>query len=173
MPNFKLADDELLQIAKSLIEANHTHLLKAKITFVYQDKAPKTGDGKVILGKARKRTEIDKLLGREHEDFIIIIGKDKWDEANEEERRCLLDHELSHCGVVVSNKGNLKWIMLRHDLEEFVPILSRYAYLRDQLGDIVSNPPKDPTQKTVWLRRIRPKQQETIGNVKTWQELQK
>ena len=132
------------EMAKDLIDRYHQHLKAAKIVYLFRDKAWPSQDGKVILGRARKRSDVDKLLGRENEDFLILIGKDKWTAANEEKRRWIVDHELSHCGALVSNKGVVKWIMKKHDVEEFYNMWQRYEWKREEVKKLVFTPPRDP-----------------------------
>lgn len=133
---------ELKERAIDLISRYHQHLLQATITYLFTDRATKTTCGKTILGKARKRAEIDKLLGREHEDFLIIVARDKWEKMDAEHQAHVLDHELSHCGVVVSNDGRLRWIIRQHDVAEFYSVFHRYAFRREELGNLIANPPK-------------------------------
>ena len=136
--------EEVKTLAQGLIDRYHQHLKAAKIVYLFRDKAWATQDGKVILGRARKRSEIDKMLGREHEDFLIIIGKDKWTTADEEKRGWLVDHELSHCGCLVSNKGVVKWIIKKHDVEEFYTMWKRYEFKRQEVQTAIFSPPRDP-----------------------------
>lgn len=140
MSEYTIAD-EVKIVAESLIRQYHQHLSRAKITYLFRDQAWKTRDGMVILGRASKRSKIDKLLSREQEDFIVIIGRDKWDKLNDEEKRALVDHELCHCGVIVSSSGEMKWILRSHPIEEFPEILARYEFKRQELGNLIQNPP--------------------------------
>jgi hypothetical protein len=147
---------ELKERATVLINKYHQHLLQATITYLFTDRATKTTCGKTILGKARKRAEIDKLLGREHEDFLVIVAKDKWDQMDIEHQDHVIDHELSHCGVVVSNDGRLRWIIRQHDVAEFYSIFHRYSFRRQEFSDLIANPPKSDiiVQEAPIRRRI-------------------
>lgn len=132
---------EVETVAKALIEAHHRHLLEAKISYVFKDKAWKTGDSRIILGKAAKRNELDQLLSERREDFVMIVGKDKWEKMTEVEKRCLVDHELCHMGIAMSGDGSTKFIVRSHPIEEFPENLARFEYRRILLGDLIKNPP--------------------------------
>jgi maltodextrin utilization protein YvdJ len=136
--------EEVKTLAKELIDRYHQHLKAAKIVYLFRDKAWATQDGKVILGNARKRSEVDKLLGREHEDFLIILGKDKWALSDDNKKKWMVDHELNHCGALVSNKGVVKWIIKKHDVEEFYAMWQRYEFKREEVKNAIFTPPKDP-----------------------------
>ena len=142
--SFEFVTEDVSRMTQELIDRYHQHLKPAKIVYLFRDKAWATQDGKVILGRARKRSEVDKLLGREHEDFLIIIGKDKWTTADENKKMWLVDHELSHCGCLVSNKGVVKWIIKKHDVEEFYSMWQRHEFKREEVKNMVLSPPKDP-----------------------------
>jgi hypothetical protein len=145
---------EVLEVSKPLIEAYHRHLLKAKVGYVFRDKAWKTFDSKTVLGRAAKRNELDQLLSKEGEDFVVVVGKDKWDKMTEIEKRCLLDHELCHCGVRVEADGSKVFILRSHGIEEFPENLARFEHRRKLLGDLIQSPPSPITTRQ--LRRITP-----------------
>ena len=153
---YELASAEVGEIAQKLIEKDHRHLLEANISYLFRDRGWKTGgDGRTILGKAAKRNEIDKLLSQRKEDFIIIIPKPTWDKMSEDERRCVIDHELCHCGIRLDTGGNKKWMLRKHTIEEFPENLARFSARRDQLGALISDPPSAIVSKPPSLRRIR------------------
>lgn len=138
---YQLADKEVEDMAKSILARDHTHLLEANITYLFRESSWKKGDGKTILGKASKRNEIDRILSHRKEDFIVIIVKPRWDAMSEEERRCLIDHELCHCGILIDNSGNRKWILRGHVIEEFPENLARFSFRREQIGKLIEYPP--------------------------------
>ena len=119
---YSLVTKDVVEMAEELIR--HPHLLKARISYLFRDREWTGSGGKVILGKAAARDEIDKLLSKNSEDFIILIARPTWDDMDEEKRRALLDHELSHT------------------IEEFPEVLARYAFKRRELGELIENPPK-------------------------------
>lgn len=153
--------DEVEAIARNLIPRFHRHLIdgNARIAYLFRDKAWKTTSS-VILGRASKRSEIDKFLSANREDFIIIMAKPEWDKLDSSKKEILVDHELSHMGIIVSSTGVSKWIILDHPIEEFPEILARHESKRQELGALIESPPPkilvspEPTARR--RRRIRP-----------------
>jgi len=154
---YDLASKDVEDMAKLIISKDHTHLLNANITYLFREQPWKAGDGRTVLGKAAKRNDIDRILSNRKEDFIVILVKPRWDKFTEEEKKCLLDHELCHCGVMVSNSGEKKWKLRRHPIEEFPENLARFAFRREQMGLLIENPPSAVVTKPVSSRKIRPK----------------
>jgi hypothetical protein len=155
---YTLANEEVITMANDLIGMHHAFLREAHITYLFREKGWTTTCGKTILGKAAKRTEIDKILSPREEDFILIISKPNWDEMDGDARRHLIDHELSHMGLVISDDGNTqKWIIRKHDIEEFASILSRYPARQQALGELIAHPPQNEiiTQQPRTIRRFR------------------
>jgi len=152
MPEYEISR-EVEAVARPLIEANHRHLLTARITFLFRDRAWKTPENRTILGRAAKRNELDKVLSEREEDFIIIIAKPTWERMTDEEKSQVVDHELCHCSVLISNSGVRKWMLRKHPIEDFPENLARYEFRRRQLGDLIANPPS-PIVSPAPRRRI-------------------
>ncbi|OGM09311.1 hypothetical protein A2Z67_05210 [Candidatus Woesebacteria bacterium RBG_13_36_22] len=152
---------EVADIARNLLPRFHRHLVdgNARLAYLFRDRAWKTTSQRVILGKASKRSEIDKFLSAEREDFIIIIAKPEWDRLSSPQKEILVDHELCHCGVLITNTGAQKWIILDHPIEEFPEILQRHESKRIELGALIEHPPDKliVSQTPVRRRRIRPR----------------
>jgi len=153
---YELASEDVVKSAEALIQKNHTHLVDAKITILFRETEWKRGDGCTVLGKASKRNEIDQLLSERKEDFIIILVKPSWEKMTVDERDALLDHELCHCGIMVTNSGDNKWIIRDHPIEEFPENLARFEHLRKRLGDLIQNPPSPILVKEEKARKLRP-----------------
>ncbi len=132
---------EVEEIAKSMVEMFHEHLKKANISYVFADKARVLVDGRTILGRAAGRNKLDKLLSERKEDFVIIISKDRWGEQSEEERRALVDHELCHCGIAINSKGESRFVLRGHPIEEFPENLQRFPKRKALIGDLIEHPP--------------------------------
>ncbi len=121
-----LADDHLLEMARSIIRDHHEHLLEARIAFLYRSEASKSG-GKFILGMAKKVSEEMKTLI--NFDFLIWISKPHFDNLEIDQQRALVDHELCHCGRNI----NEEWIIRKHDFEEFRAVIQRHGIWNDDL----------------------------------------
>jgi len=155
---YELADGEVESLANEIIDKHHRHLLKAHITYLFRDRPWKTSESRTILGRASKRNEIDKLLSPKKEDFIILLARPTWDKADLEHKKFLLDHELSHCGVMVSTDGDSKWILRRHVIEEFPENLARFEFRRKELGDLIEKPPSAIVSKPAVQRHLTPEE---------------
>jgi hypothetical protein len=139
---------EVEAIGNVFIEQHHRHLLKAKISYVFKDKAWKTVCSRVVLGKAARRTELDQLLSPKKEDFIMLIGKDKWETMDDVDKRSLVDHELCHMGVSISADATTKFVLRPHMIEEFPENLARFERRRLALGNLIQNPPSPIVDKS-------------------------
>ena len=150
---YKLAP-EVEEVAKPLIDSYHRHLLEAKVTFVFRDRAWKKGDGRTVLGKAAKRNELDELLSERKEDFVIMIAEEKWNDMDDDHRKSLVDHEICHCGVVVDQAGEKKWIIRDHPIQEFPENLARFEFRRHDISHLIENPTSAVMAKQSPLRKI-------------------
>lgn len=113
-------DQEVLDLARMIMQQYHTDLLQAKIGFIFRAEAPKQ-NGRWTLGKAQKVSDKDKMFNSL--DFIIWIAEDRWKDASPLQRRALIDHELCHCRFL---DGEAR--MRPHDFEEFYEIIQRYGF---------------------------------------------
>jgi hypothetical protein len=118
------ASDELLALAKKLIEDHHGHLVEANIKYLFR-----TGNWEVkkrdTWGQAKKVSkETNFLTGY---DFIILIHQDVWYQLVPEHQEALLDHELQHCSAGTDDAGNKVWYIQGHDVEDFLPIIRRHG----------------------------------------------
>ncbi len=124
--NFRSADQEIKPVLKKLLELLEFHHLNSfRIKFLFAKKEMKKA-GKIVLGKASKFAEKDKLIHPYH--FLIILSLDFWDESPES-REALLYHELCHCGVTDEFEPK----MIPHDLEEFEAVVRRYGFWREDI----------------------------------------
>ncbi|WP_050769603.1 putative metallopeptidase [Thermosinus carboxydivorans] len=121
---------EVEVIAKELIEDHHPNLCQAKIKYLFR-----TGDweskGKTILGKAEKLN--DKIKHLAGYDFIITINQIMFFAMTPQQRRALVDHELTHCFVDEDDSGNPVYKILPHDVEEFHSIIRRHGLWQEDL----------------------------------------
>lgn len=140
---YELADEEVRNLAENLINSHYRYLSDAHISFLFREKGWKTACGKTFIGRAQKRSEIDKLLSTREDDFVIILSKPDWEIMDSRHKEAVLDHELAHCGAIVTPDGRLKWIIRKHDIEQFASILKRYDFERQRLGGLIENPPAD------------------------------
>ena len=60
-------------------------------------------------------------------DLLIVINAEIWRHFNYEQRTALLHHELCHVTTDYDKYGDLKYIIVTHDLEEFNQIVRLYG----------------------------------------------
>ena len=119
--NFRSADQEVKPVLEKLLELlEFYHLRSFKIKFLFAKKEMKKA-GKIVLGKASKFAEKDRLIHPYH--FLIILSEEFWNRCPES-REPLLYHELCHCGV----NDDFEPKILAHDLEEFGAVVRRYGF---------------------------------------------
>lgn len=115
-----------------MVEKFHPDLRSINVGYLFRDAAP-ISRGRITLGITVKVDDRNYVYGGK--DVLIEIGRDVWDQMDDELREVLIDHELSHIGVelddqgnsVLTNNGRPKVFIKPHDIEEFQEILDRYG----------------------------------------------
>lgn len=126
MVSWEEASQEVINMAEELIAKYHPVLGKyARVGFVFRSEA-QVSNGRAVLGKASKVSE--KLKTLLELDFLIWIAKKEFEAMEDERKRALIDHELSHCSIT---DGDFR--MRHHDVEEFHAIIERYGLWTDDL----------------------------------------
>lgn len=135
MPQEYSPAPEVEEVARELINKEHTDLSSVRIDYVFIVESPVV-NGKAQWGRAKKITGLNAWLASaskdvaEPEDFFVIeIVRPVWLQLNEKERKALVDHELTHCDVNDEN-GKTKLSIRPHDLEEFNSIVRKYGLWR-------------------------------------------
>ncbi|MBD3784576.1 MAG: hypothetical protein IE926_16775 [Micrococcales bacterium] len=132
MTTYEWADTEVEPIAKALIAEvkDHEDLVHARILYVFRDKHA-LSRGHAILGKARKVAGLTQfLVDDESIDaplFVLEFPRDLWKEMTDQQRRALVDHELSHLAVERNDDGIWVGRTRGHDVEEFLAIVKRHG----------------------------------------------
>lgn len=71
--------------------------------------------------------------------YLIIINDSCWDLLSKKQKKAVLDHEVCHITVDMTDKG-IKYGLRRHTIEEFIEVVERHgAYLTDIHKLIVAN----------------------------------
>jgi hypothetical protein len=121
---YRDAPEDLKTMAAKLISEFHGGLAEAKICYLVR-----TGEwkkkGKDVFGRAEVVSKKHKHLTGY--DFIITIGLRCWNVAEEDFKRALLDHELTHCCKDEDKEGNPKYYIQDHSVEDFNAIIRRYG----------------------------------------------
>ena len=66
--------------------------------------------------------------------YLLEFSGELWDTLKIETKKILMLHELSHISITHDKKGNTKYKIQKHDLEDFTAIISKYG--TDWLGEI-------------------------------------
>lgn len=164
MPAYTL-DKGLEDLAKQIIQAHRPYLGHVKIAFMFRPEAS-VSDDKVVAGMCIRVDDRNRVI--HDQDFIIEIAKDVWDDAPSIEfKTAIMDHELGHCGLRMSEDGDViydektnrpKTYLKKHDIEEFADVFERHgayhanlrefmaAFARRKLkkGEKVNGPDADP-----------------------------
>jgi predicted metallopeptidase len=133
---------EVKKIADGLIPKNHIHLNRhdVEIKYVFRDPAARS-KGRLVYGRAKKVSglpaflveleHVERVEGEELVDFFVVeIAHEPWQGLTERQRVALVDHELCHLDVELTDKGETKLATRGHDLEEFVEVVRRHGLWR-------------------------------------------
>lgn len=138
MPFYQI-DQGLADLANDIINTRRPYLKVVKIVYMFRPEAP-ISNGRAIAGMCIKVDDRNRTV---HDfDFLIEIAKDIWNDASEEFRRALMDHELGHAGIRTDEQGvpqkdentdRLKTYCKPHDIEEFTDVLEVYGAYHSKL----------------------------------------
>lgn len=131
-------DDEAKVLMRAIVaEQPETfwHLKHARIGVVYVT-PPQKRHGREILGSAQKVGGYLQLYTGL--DFIVTINEEFWKEAEMQQRRQLIDHELHHCWFKIDKDGQpatthdgedvkIVFALREHDFLEFYDVALRYG----------------------------------------------
>jgi hypothetical protein len=125
----------------SLVADYHYELSMARIALAWCTSWKADVDGKIVLGKCRKASDLDRELAQF--DFIILLSRSFWTDGrvSDKQRTALLDHELCHAALkyddkgepVEDERGRLVYRTRKHDIEEFTPIVERHGCYKADL----------------------------------------
>jgi hypothetical protein len=119
-----------------LVNAHHDEIQDARIALAWCTSWKPDVDGRVILGKCMKATDLHRELAPF--DFVILLQRSFWlhESVTDHQRRALLDHELCHATVkydattgepAVDERGRIVYRTRKHDIEEFAEVVERYG----------------------------------------------
>lgn len=128
------SDPSLEPIGQKIIDEYRPDLKILKIKYLFRDKAP-VSENHVTAGMCYRVDDRNRTL--HGYDIIIELARDVWDEANDDFRRALVDHELGHIGIRIDDDsgspaiddatGRVKVYLRKHDIEEFEDVLERHG----------------------------------------------
>jgi len=108
-------------LARELIEKYELHDAKeAHVKYLFYK-----ADESSYLGKCSRATgKWSYLTGY---DYVIEIWKPFWDSATDQARRAVVYHELLHIQKKVTKKGKVRWLIRKHDVEEFLEVVQEFG----------------------------------------------
>ena len=125
---------EVEQIATRIIGMQHSHLVEAKIIYIFREGGAWKSKGKEVLGQAQKCSAKDNFLNGGF-DFTITINKDAWKTMADKQKKALVDHELMHCDKSDENDedGNPIWQTKDHEFVGFVQEIKSHGFWTEDL----------------------------------------
>jgi len=159
-------------IAQQLIPEYHPHLIEASIVYLFTTQERKYR-GDVVLGTAQRLGMLPRYFSsgtsadlEEGYDFCILLSQDQWKFLTHDQRRALIDHQLSHCGVRrtvnhLTQEVSEHWTLLPHDVEEFRGVIERHGLWRPDLRQFAEEAVKH-RQPTLFDNQEDPQPAETL-----------
>lgn len=125
--------DEAQKLASSLIEKHHSHLVNAKILFVFKEGTWNKG-GKPCSGEVKCLSPLMATIAEL--DFCIILNHKYWAVLDEHFRTILVDHLLSCCNFKEGKDGELTWCKVAPPTLEFPQVVERYGSYNEDLKEM-------------------------------------
>jgi hypothetical protein len=116
-------------VVRALVKAIHVHLVNAKIGVVFRKQIKKRD--RTVLAQASKcggKLEFFSKL-----DLLIEVNWEAWFLLQPEKKLALIDHELCHFSKDTTEKGETRYMLLSHDVEEFSGIVKRWGLWKNDL----------------------------------------
>lgn len=124
-----------------LVRAHHDDLRSAKISVAWHLSRKPDQDGRMSLGTTKLVGNLERELM--DPDFIIVLVKEFWDDAEvkDEQRRALLDHQLSRVALLLDKegepvedeRGRKCYRLVKPDLQEFSSVVERHGMYRAEI----------------------------------------
>lgn len=117
----------------------HSYLREARIVAAWMVGQKRDRDGRLVLGKMKKASELDRQL---HEfDLVLLLNREMWRIFSEAQRTALVDHELCHADQALDSDGEQTldahgralFRIRKHDLEEFSTVVRRHGVWKADL----------------------------------------
>lgn len=131
-------EDPYLVLAEAIVW--HDDLQQAKIGMAWRLRTKGDVDGKIVLGKCIKVSDLQKEFY--DYDFVIVLNREYWLAFTPEQKLALLDHELSHGARALDaetyapmsdERGRKVWRVKKHDIEEFIDVVKRHGIWKKDL----------------------------------------
>lgn len=120
------APEDVIALVHAVASEHHPHLGGHEIAVIMQSKATKS-KGRVKLATTSLPTPRLRPLLADDVAYVICIGQDTWDTADQATREAIVDHELCHCAL---DPDDGSAVLRPHHYEEFAEIVSRRGFWR-------------------------------------------
>jgi hypothetical protein len=134
-------EPQAYRLLDEIREAYHDDTSEARIALAWRKGLKPDVDGKLILGKCVKASDLQRELVEW--DFVILLNEEVWNDAEftVDQKKALLDHEMCHAARAYDDEGEPKidakkrpvWRTRKHDLEEFTGIVERHGIWKHDL----------------------------------------
>lgn len=136
------------KIARALIGKYHSHLVEARIKYLFRRGAWKS-KGDNVIGKAYMASERDRYL--HGYDFLIVMNHEYWPMLTPPQREAAVDHELCHCSRGMdTGDGYPTWETRGHTVEEFTEIIRRHGLWREDVRQFIEAGVEATRQLTIY-----------------------
>ena len=128
------------KVMESLIEEEEDHapLKLATILMCWHNGWQADVDGVLVLAKMKKASDLDRAIGSrfgDSYDFVMQLNEKAWSSLSDDDKRMVIDHELTHAAADLDRDGEQKvdtrdrlcWRLRRHEIQEFRSIVDRYG----------------------------------------------
>ncbi len=133
---------EPYKILNDVRSLHHGDTRAARIAMAWRLKTSADKDGKIILGKCVKVSDLYREFA--DYDFIIVLNREFWEEptVTREQRIALLDHEMTHVAPSyngetgeheVDERGRYLFRVRDHDFADFNDIIQRHGIWKRDL----------------------------------------
>jgi len=131
----------LYKLLNKMRKKYHHDIRKAKIGLAWRIALKPDTDGHLVLGMCMRTSDLLKEFSEY--DYIILLNKEVWNdkEFTKDKKYALLDHELNHCGKMLTKSGKHKkdergrycWRTRKHDIEEFRSVVKHHGVWKRDL----------------------------------------
>jgi hypothetical protein len=155
IPRDSVIGDPMYAQLDDLVRDYHSEITDARIALAWCTSWKPDVDGRVVLGKCKKASDLDRELAAF--DFVILLSRRFWrhEDVTDAQRTALLDHELCHAALAYDEKGapvedergRKVYRIRKHDIEEFTDIVARHGCYKADLEQFAAALRRVPVAK--------------------------
>ncbi len=127
--------EPLYGMLNRLISKDFPELAENRLLLAWKTSWKPDRDGKIVLGKAHKATEIERELHPDPYCGVILLHSIIVPEMTREQQEALLHHETNHFGITQDEEGEINrddrgrpiLRLRKHDVEDFESTVRKYG----------------------------------------------